>query len=1139
MTWRASARLLLLCVLAAPGPGFAQVARVGALPGPGGVVLGRVCLDLDGDGACSAAEPGITGARVRFDDGHLAVADAEGRFHATGVAGRVAYGARAAYGAHAVSADGLGVKRRFELAPQGAATVDLPIPPAPVSGPGAGSVALAARRAPSLVAGALVWPVEGTAPAGARIVAGEARAVADGAGEWTAALPLRDGPNERVLAIVAPDGATSLWRLSHFVARPSRGALRVFPAAPSRVATLLVRPAAGGAIVLGRAEPGVQLSVAGLPVRSGGDGRFGAWVPAAAGEVVLAAAQGATRGEVSVPVASEGAFEGLLVGELELGGGGDRALLASGRLAGSFAGRWRGLELQAGIDLDDRDRRAASLLGPREAADAAQLVDPRRAFVLPGDEARTEDLDAGRGRLWARVAGDGIKIGLGNGRTGLVGTELGRLDRTFFGARLEGERQLGPARLRAIVVGSAADGEAGFRAASARDQLAATGGSLYYLRHGSIVQGSEIVRIEWRDPLTRLRVAARELARGRDYELDSVGGRLLLARPVASIAPLQALTPGDPFGAAEGWIVVDYRRLVTDPSEASFAGGEVEGELGPVAVVAGAAREEAGGALWRIARGSAALDLGAPLRARLEVAHSDGLLDGGAAGSRQTSLDGGFAFAPLATPAARDATAVHAELLGEAGPARWRAWWRERPEGFTDGDHFEPVSARERGLLAEGAAGPLALRVLWADRRGGDPLDPSGVARRDAGRGSASVGWGAGPVALTLEGLHERTVLPEEGSQSAAGARAAWRAAPGLTLEAGHLQALARSGAAVPATFTSVGLSAHGGAGSVAVRAGWGPSLGPRLQLAGERGGSGAALYGSVAAGTQGAAGDVGAVGGRQRVDAGTLFTEERTLRDPFGLVQGRVVGAALSPLPGLSLTLSGERGERRTLAGAVLPRSAGGLGAAWSGGAVRIEGRAEARLEGGGHQWLGALGAAWSATPRLTLAGSADYADGEIGGRAARGGQGWLSLAWRDERWSALGRVGRVLDERAGIADRDGVVAALALGARIFGRARVGLSLDVADQRIGGAEDDRAAASVRAEVALRGALDAAVEYARRGSLDGRAIGDLDSLRGELGFTAGGARLSLGYTLIGFRGSGMDPEGETDGRFYVRAVVVR
>ena len=246
-------------------------------------------------------------------------------------------------------------------------------------------------------------------------------------------------------------------------------------------------------------------------------------------------------------------------------------------------------------------------------------------------------------------------------------------------------------------------------------------------------------------------------------------------------------------------------------------------------------------------RGAATVDLGAPLRARLEVARSEGRLFGPSEGGRNGSLDGGFTFSGASGSSTGPATAFHAELRGDAGPASWRGWWRERPGGYSDGEFAEPSAARERGALARGGVGPVELRLLWAERRGADPQDPSGLARRDASRAVASAAWKGGPFKLTVEGLHERLTLPTSGAQSAAGARAEWRGSSGLTLYAGHIETFARSGEVVAATFTSAGAALRRPEGTLAVRAGWGPELGPRMLLSGERGGDSDALYGTLA----------------------------------------------------------------------------------------------------------------------------------------------------------------------------------------------------------------------------------------------------------------------------------------------------
>lgn len=1128
-------------LLAVPALCAAQSARVGSAPGAGGTVVGRVCADLDRDGACSKGEPGVGGARVRFEDGRLATADADGRFHVAGMTTRVLLSDRSAYGDHAVAVEGLGVSRRFELAPGGMVSVDLPVALDAVAAEGWTMEALGAGT-PVVEGDAIRWPLSGLATPGAtvRCAGSEARAGADG--RWRLAVPVVEGANALGVAVADAEGAVALWSFELRLARPSEGPLRFYPSRPRRLATLRVVGAGEGTLVAGSAIPSVALRLAGRPVRAAADGRFAAWSASEAGGVALQANVGDAVVEASLPVGeADRRFRGLLLGSAELQVGGDAGFLATGRLAGSLQGRWRGFDVDAGVDLDDRDRKAIALSSPRDASAAAQLIDPQRTFVVTGDGAAVDDANRERGRLWARAAGHGAALQLGTTRVALEAPELGRYERQLFGGRIAGERSVGPVRLGGAAFGAYAGADSNGLSSGAplQERLAATGGSLYFLGRRDLVAGSERVRVEWVDPVSRLTVASRELAKGRDYDLDVVGGRLLLTRPLPTTRARGAIVGGDPFAGAEAWLVVDYLQLGVADGRNGVAGGEARGELGPVALAVGGATETRAGRDWQLARAGLTLDLGAPLRARVDVARTEGSLFG--AGGRATSMDGGFAFGQAGFEPTGAASALHAQVEGDVGGARWTGWWRERAAGYSDDQFEQRVAARERGLLAQGPIGPVALRVAWVEQRGADPRDPDGLTLRDVGRGWASATLTVGAFDVALEGLHERGMLPERGSQSAAGLRGGWRAGRGLTLEAEHLQAFGTSGDVVERTFTSAGASLQTQEGTLALRAGWGPELGPRLLLSGERPDGDDALYGTLAvdpAGHGAAGADGSAIGGRQRLPGGTLFTEERVGRDAWGAVAGRVVGAALTPAEGLALVLSAERGER-WLDGETLARSAGAVSAAWAKGDARFDARAELRAEGSGSQWLAGAGADWLVSPRLTLSAHGLASDGELRARRARGGEGWLSAAWRADRLSALARIGRVKDDREGVAQRDATIGAVAVTAKITRRAALGLGVDVAGQTVGGARDSRLSGSVRGEVGVIGPLDVALEYARRGSLDGRELGDLDALRAEAGLTAGGARLALGYTLVGFRGSGVDPEEEGDGRFYLRAVLVR
>jgi hypothetical protein len=1134
--------LVVLSALWSPVAARAQGASIGVAQEPGGILTGRICVDLDGDGACGADEPGLAGARLRIEDGRKVVADSEGRFHVDGLAGRILRADRAAYGAHTISAEGLGAKAVFELAPRGAAQVELAVPVHGGRGE-QGSVDPRGRTPPRLDREVIVWPLAGTAPAGARVRVGEVETTAAADGRWALDLPLPPGGTRDGLSVLTPEGGLALWALEVVVARPSSGAPRAYPSRPRLLASMTATPAGAGIVLVGTLAAGVELRAGGVGVRAGRGG-FGVWVPAATPPEVVATGGGVSA-TARLEAGASGRLEWGLLGELELQAGGKAKTLASGRIAGSATGRWRGFGLEAGLDLDDRDRDAAALASPRDSLSAALVLDPRRIFVNAGDGGAGEDLNPGRGRIWARVEGHDQRLEVGATRSRLGAGALGAHDRTLHGARWEGEAAAGPVRLGGVILGGRVGEDVNGLAPGvpAQDVLAATGGSLFYLSHAAIVVGSEIVREEWRDPSSRLVVERRELVRGRDYELDAVGGRLLLVRPLPATRAARAIVGGDPFAGAEGWLVVDYLRAEGGAGATrGLAGAELRAAVGPLTLALGGAAESRPGADWERLRGAATVDLGPVLRARVEVAETEGELLGGE-GARATSLDGGFRFAATAKDGVeRSALAFHAGLEGEAGTVRWRGWWRERPRGYSDQLYSEQRAARERGVQGEGLLGPVALKLAWVDRRGVDPWGTGASSERDSDRAYAAAAYALGTVELTAEALHERLRLPEDGVQSAVGLRAAWRAGSAVTLEGSHLQAFGVDGAAVASTFTAAGGSLRTREGSLSVRAGWGPELGPRLVLSGERGDARTGVYGTLSSRPDPGGrfdGGGGAVGGRQRFEGGSLFTEQRVTQSPEGVVAGQIVGGTLEPSPGLQVTLSSEQGERLRADGTTIARGAGAVGAAWLRGALRLDGRAELRREGGGEQWIAGAGAEWGASRNLTFAARALLADGEISGRRAQSADGWLSAAWRAGPVSILGRLGLLRDEREGAVARDATTGAVAVALKAARRATIGLGIDGARQVLGGTRDDRIAGSARIAVEVTGPFDVALEYARRGSLDGLEIGDLHALRGEAGITAGGVRLALGYTLTGFRGTGLDPEEEEDGRFYLRAVLVR
>jgi hypothetical protein len=1131
-------RLVPLALLV-PSLAAAQPALIGEVRPPGGTVLGRVCLDLDRDGRCGEGDPGVAGARLLAEGGQVATADREGRFHLLEVPGRELADDRLAYGAHVLAAEGLAVSRRFDIAPAGAAQVDLP---AAGGGGTAPAVTVAPTpRAPVRRDGGLEFTLALRAVGATRVAVGGKPADALGEGLFAAGVELQPGENVFPVVAEGPGGGVAVYRQGVRLVKRAEGGDLLVPSAPEPIAALAMEARPGGTLVHGRAAPGHVVSVAGASPQPTPDGAFAAWV-AAGGEpsaVEIAGPSGvAARVEVAA-AATPGirAAAALLDVEVSLGGG---EVTTTGRGAASVRARIGPAEVEAGVDLDDRDRgiSAADLIRPRDGLAAEHALDPSRTFPTAGDSGASGDRNPGRGRLFARVEAPGARLDLGTARAGLTGSELGRYDRAFFGAKAVASREVGKVRLEGSAFGATLRPDASGAAppSPAHDALTGTGGSLYWLRHGDVVPGSEAVRVEWTDPYTGRVAGRRALVRGVDYEIDPAGGWIALAAPLPSVAPPAALETGEPFAAAEAVLHVDYLFAGGSLEEDDLAGGRLALRSGPLAIAAQAASEDRTGGAYRLLAGSAGLDLGPALRLRAEAARSRGTPFPGPAGFA-ASEDGGFTHGGVDLGDA-EATAFQVEAEGEAGPARWAGWWRERPAGFADGTRAEAQDAWERGIEAAVAGGSLAGEVRWAERRGADPLDPEGApveSRRAVARGR----WSRDRLSVTAEVLDEVTRAPEPGEATGAGLRAGYRISPGLEVDASHLQGLRSTGSAVDPTFTGLGASVERGPLSMRARAGWGPDLGPRLLVGGERRQEGEAVYGTFTLDPDAPSlvrEQSSVLGVRQRAGPAELFTEEEFARDPYGLRVGRALGATLAPAAGLRVTVRAQAGERIRPDGERVDRSALGASLGFVRGVVRLFGRGEVRREGGGDQVLLGGAAEWLATRRLSLSAHATWSDGEIGGRTASLLDAALGAAFRWDRASALARVALVADERPGAARREAVLASAAATAEVAARLSLGAALHLGWSESGGASDDRVAGSVRAIVRVAGPFDVAAEVARRASLRGDVPGDRDAVRAEAGVALGSGRIALGYNLVGFAGSGVEPEEET-GRLFLRATL--
>ncbi|MCB9799588.1 MAG: hypothetical protein H6757_02375 [Candidatus Omnitrophica bacterium] len=90
------------------------------------------------------------------------------------------------------------------------------------------------------------------------------------------------------------------------------------------------------------------------------------------------------------------------------------------------------------------------------------------------------------------------------------------------------------------------------------NELAVTGGTLYYLRNRRVVEGSEKIRVEYRDKILNVPIYSYDLQEGVDYDIDYDEGRILLTKPISSKGPTDTLTSVDIEDGSPAFIIADY-----------------------------------------------------------------------------------------------------------------------------------------------------------------------------------------------------------------------------------------------------------------------------------------------------------------------------------------------------------------------------------------------------------------------------------------------------------------------------------------------------------------------------------------------------------------------------------------------------
>lgn len=1092
-----------------------------------GVVVGRVCEDLDGDERCGSEEPGVEAARVVMETGLEAVTDREGRFHFAAAAGRTAdvyAGGRLTRGRHRVKVDpgsllgawaGAERGRTIEVSAGSAVFIDFALRRGEATSPGLG------RGAPSLrrEAAGLEYELALDVPEGeSASIEGEA---APGGRHW---VRLAEGPNAVPVALQRP-GLLRLWLFRMDVVRRDGSTLLI----PRGLEALGKVSWSVAGVLSAELAPGTAVKLGEEPLLLDASGRVARNHPG--DEVTLGLEVGKTRWTQSLRrLGAAGVF---VVGLLDLEANLDvrtGAFNVFGRGAAAGRASFAGFKLGVEIDLRDVDLRGAdgvSAFTPRMLLDSRRVdvfgrqLDPMRNPLAFADDSATIASNPSEGRFRVELAKDGWgRLGYGSARWFQANADAGRAHRAVQGAFLEVKTPTAASpfgvELRGLAAPSQADALSGLARRQAHERFESTGGSLFFLSRSLVVAGSEVVRVEWRDAVTQLPVRDVHLQRLRDYTIDLFSGRVLLARPLSFFAA-ESLLQSDPLTAGVvAVLVVDYEYLESGLTTDGVLGGELRARLGPVKVSGSAFRDGS----YALLRAAAEVKLG-PLWFSAETARSFGQVQGLA-----FSRDGGLAPpSPVVHSAdgAGWAVTLRARSKGLFGKGSWDAAWRWRQPGFEDTAQLGRL--QQISLRGEQPLGPIIVAALIDYREMADPRDPFSSARVQGRTLGGGVGYERPDWGVRLEAREfEQTLSGERKGGFTLGLAGRYRLTKWLQLRAGYRQQLISLGG-MELSFASLGVDLKPSEKlELGLRGGWGPVLGPQVWGTVSYSTGNETWYGvqAVDADAPGAGERRLVTGVRQQIDPATaVFVEDVSATDVDGLRLSRAVGLTQRVDDAFTVTARYEHGAR-ALDGLSpdVARNAGGLTLAYEREALRFFARGEVRDEQGApslRQFVASGGGEWRAHRDVSVTARALWThstkDSLMVGRTI---DATAAVAWRFGRGALLARYAYQQNWTAALDSRLHVISLLPtirLGDRVAVGAGAHLGLTPAGPILAG--------SVRPSVRIWEGLEVAGEaVARSLAPDG---GSWASLRAEVGYRFDHRFfVGAGYNAFGFSGTGLD-----------------
>ncbi len=378
----------------------------------------------------------------------------------------------------------------------------------------------------------------------------------------------------------------------------------------------------------------------------------------------------------------------------------DKKYYNEGRVAYYLKGRVKGKYLITSA-FDSGTQEVNKLFDGLDEKDNSKLftnLDPDKLYPVYGDSSTLVNDIESQGKFYLAVESDEFNAVVGNYAVDFNDTELASYQRTLYGARASyqslASTMSGRADNKVIVFGAQVE------QGPIHDELHATGGSLYYLSHSDIIEGSEQVTVVVRDKDTGLTLSRTILQRDIDYRIYYDQGRLISTDPISGVVEDKSLFDSSILSGNPVSLEVNYEAELNS-FEKKVLGARVSKTLSKkIAVGATQINDELSNGEYELSAIDAEMRIGRAVRLLAEMAESRGI-------NSQTylSLDGGLSFNNVTPVGELNGNAWKAameldvgELFGDPGRMFVDAYLKRLSNGFLSMGNSPEPGTRKAGV---------------------------------------------------------------------------------------------------------------------------------------------------------------------------------------------------------------------------------------------------------------------------------------------------------------------------------------------------------------------------------------------------------------------------------------------------------